>query len=156
MIKFVLPFMPPTTNKAYKNVKGLGRVLTEDGRSFKTSAKAYLAQMYMKELATFRKNVPYTMLVTFYFERIENKGKGKVTKKGITARYKSNDVTNRIKLLEDCIKDVTDVDDSHTTLIALQKKQTSTDKEFVTIFIWQPESESSPLDELTERLTRKL
>ena len=111
MITLTLPWLPPTFNHAYMPIR-IGRftkmALTSEGRTFLKESTAHLSANYPAEIAQIKKNTPYFVLVALYFKAIENKGWPKTT----SSRYKTLDVTNRLKILEDAVVGATDVDDS--------------------------------------------
>jgi hypothetical protein len=147
MIRLELPWLPPSSNKAYINRRGAGRMLGDVGRKFLTETKAYLAQNYPTQLRFFEPNAPYHMVFRFVFEDLENKGFA--TGKADT-RYKRFDGGNRTKLLEDALKDVGGIDDSQT-LASLWEKVQGTPERTI-LWAWRPGIESSPFDGLLRAL----
>lgn len=153
MVKLLLPFMPPSTNNAFINFGTKGRGLSKDGKKFKNLVQAYVGQHYPTELASFQKakNEPFTVFFRIHVAELENKTFG--AKKGAESRYKKNDATNRIKLLEDVLADVTGIDDANTLTFVIQKVQAKDPaKEQVEVFIWNSLREESPFDEPVSRL----
>lgn len=143
MIRLELPFVPPSSNKAYFNLpSGHGRTLSTEGKKFKRETTAYLAQHYPQQLAFFRPNQPYLMLFRFFFEDVETAGFAKGKAK---FRYKTFDGGNRLKLLEDCLKDVGGIDDAQTLTSIWEKKQGLPER--TVIWSWNPEEEATPFDE---------
>lgn len=154
MITIYHPGLPPSSNNAYINLPRGGRRLSKEGEKYKNETLAYLTRNYRKELLTFRKDIPYCLLLTFYFERIENEGWATGTAK---TRYKKFDATNRPKLLEDVLKDATGADDSQNLDVYLRKRSmkdcmlhgpgvTGPSVEHVDIHIWDLEKEANPFD----------
>lgn len=153
MVKLVIPHMPPSTNNAFINFGMRGRGLSKEGKKFKNLVQAYVGQKYPNELASFQKmkNEPFTVFFRVHVAELENKTFGQ--KKGAETRYKKNDATNRIKLLEDILADVTGIDDSNTLTFAIEKVQSKDpSKEMVEVFIWNTLREESPFDEPISRL----
>jgi Holliday junction resolvase RusA-like endonuclease len=148
MIHFCIPGLPPSANHAYFNLPHGGRSLTKEGEKYKNETKALLAQKYSKDLKYFVQNEPYLVFIRFKFSSLQNATWGK--KNGANTRYKRTDVSNRVKLLEDVLKDVTAVDDSHTMTLVTQKVEGS--PECTDVFIWNSNQEESPFDELLFRL----
>lgn len=145
MIKFEIVGIPPSANNAYFNLPKGGRALTKEGKKFKNETQTYLAQRYPAELRKFEKNKPYLVYMRFYFSDVQNATWGKP--KGAESRYKRVDASNRAKLLEDVIKDVTGVDDSNTQVLILEKRQAKAgQQERTEVFIWNTENEESPFD----------
>ena len=138
MIRLVIPSLPPSANNAYFNLPKGGRALTTGAKKYLTETKAYLSQNYRIELASFQPDVPYGLWVRFYFPDLENTTWPKAAK----TRYKKFDATNRIKLLEDALKDVAGIDDSQHLVVILQKLQGDTATE---LFIWRPDKEAAPI-----------
>lgn len=131
MIHMTLPWLPPSANHAYANIRGTNkRVLTTEGKSFKTRTTVYLAQTYPKELTFFKPDKLYILKFVFFFEQLENAG----WPKKALSRYKKIDVSNRLKLLEDALKDAAGIDDSQHMGLILVKKQDL--KERVEIWAW--------------------
>ena len=143
MIHLALPLLPPSINQVYMHIrKGRNtlRVLTPEGRSFKKEATAHLSKHYPLALAKLKPDRPYTVLIKFTVTNMENKGWANHT----ADRYKSHDATNRIKVMEDVLVDISGVDDKHFMLVACQKVQGTV--EGTDIYIWSTEEEGSPFD----------
>lgn len=142
MIKLYIPLFPPSTNKAYY-VRSGRLHLTETGKNFKNNVTAHLLQVYPKELRFFKRNNPYLVYLRLYFSAVENAGwPGKCE-----TRYKKFDGTNRIKLLEDALKEATGVDDSHHFAFLVEKRICSPkEQEHVEVLVWNLEEEATPLD----------
>ena len=141
--------LPLSVNNAYINItKGKGarrvtiRTLSKEGQKYKNETKTFLAQRYREGLAQFKNNEPYLVFFRFHMT-VENATWGK--EKGAESRYKKTDATNRIKLLEDVIKDITGIDDSCNLTVVVQKK--ASEKEKTEIFIWNTYREETPFDE---------
>lgn len=130
--------LPPSANQAYFNLPRGGRSLSDVGKRYKTEMKVYLTQKYRRELLGFVKNIPYLMHLRFYLETLENKG----YPKSAESRYKKTDLSNRVKLLEDVLKDVTGLDDSQNLTIVLEKKKGTPER--VDIWFWNLELEEDP------------
>lgn len=146
MIRLTVPGLPPSSNHAYFNLRGGGRSLTAVGRAYLTSTKSHLQRLYRTEMMFFQKNVPYLVLAHFYFPEVENKG---YPNKGET-RYKKLDGNNRLKLLEDALKDAGGVDDSQTLGFFWLKKQGAPER--VELWIWNLETETTPFDDALRTL----
>ncbi len=152
MVKFDIPGMPPSINHAWFNLPRRGRSLKPAGKKYKNEVQTLLAQKYPKELMTFHKHEPYLVFFRIHLEAIENATWG-AAKKAAENRYKKNDVTNRIKILEDVISEVTGVDDSATMTFIIQKVQAvPASNEKIEVFIWNTYREESPFDEPLSRL----
>jgi len=139
MIKVWLEGVPPTTNTAYATVHG-HRVLSSKGKKYKAETKTALAAGFPREMNFFKSNTPYLICIRFYFPDVENKtwftGKAE-------SRYKHFDLSNCVKLLEDCLKDAAGIDDSQHMRIVLDKQK---GKERTEIWVWDLEQEETPFD----------
>lgn len=155
MLRLDLVGLPPSSNHAYvelppivrgRKVIPRGRRLTEDGERYKRETITHIVRSYPNELAQIKPNVGLFLYVRFFLPSLYNKGWPKTAE----SRYKKIDVTNRVKLLEDCIKDACGVDDSQNEFVLLEKRQ---GPEATVVFIWNLEKEVPPaLDELTRLL----
>lgn len=145
MIHLHLPFLPISTNHAYGTVKlpkGTKRYLTKEGKKFKNEATAHLAKSYAFALQGMGPNRPYSIFYRFTVTDLLNT----TWPKGATTRYKRSDTTNRFKLLEDVLAEITAVDDSHYQAVGGITVQG--DSEQTDIWIWDVEKEGSPLNEI--------
>lgn len=142
MIALALPSLPPSSNHAYVNNGFGGRTLSAAGRRYKREAVAHLVRNYPSDLLFFEKNTPYLIYVRFYFDAVENKGWPAKTKN----RYKEIDVTNRVKLFEDALKDAAGISDAQHLLVLSEKRQGSPER--TEVFAWRLDKESTPIDEL--------
>lgn len=147
MLRLSLPMVPPSTDNAYRpGLKQVGKrprpiiMLSAEGRKFKTEATAHLARNFPGQLASMKPNMPYVLFAKYHMEAIENATYPTSAKN----RYKHFDTTNRIKLLEDVIADVSAVDDSHYILGVGLKVKTATGREFTEIWLWNLEEEGCP------------
>lgn len=139
MIKLHLDGIPPSVNNVYTVVRGR-KILTKDGRKYITETKTHLVEKFQKEMRFFKKDVPYLIVFRMYFEAVENAGwfTGKAA-----SRYKQIDLSNRVKLLEDCLKDAAGIDDAQNLRVVLDKQQ---GKERTEIWVWDLENEETPFD----------
>lgn len=147
MIRLEVPWLPPSSNHAYENMRGGGRRLSTEGKKFLRETKAHLAQTYPSDLRYFRKNKPYLIVFRFHFAEFYNKtfATGKAE-----SRYKRFDGGNRTKLLEDALKDVGNVDDSQTVTSTWQKVHDADERTI--IWAWDLEQEETPFDALLHSL----
>lgn len=156
MIKLYHPGLPPSLNNAYINLPRGGRRLSKDGEKYKNETIAFLSRTYRRELMLLKKDTPYLVVMTFYFDNIENEGWATGKAK---SRYKKFDATNRPKLLEDVLKDASGTDDSQNLDVYLRKRnvrdcpelraslpQLGHAQEHVDILIWDLEKEANPFD----------
>ena len=140
MIVVQLPGIPPSSNTAYFNVRGGGRVLSSKGRKYKNETLSYLATHYPIELKQLVPDAPFLLYVVFELEALENKS-------GQT-RYKKIDVSNRLKLFEDCLKDAGGIDDSQFMCVMIEKRQARV-METTTAALWNLEKERVDFGELS-------
>jgi hypothetical protein len=146
MIRLSIPQVPPSQDNAYmpviKHVPGRGPramiILSAAGRKFKTEMASHLAKTFPRELKVMKPNYPYAIFARYYMEQVENKTYPKTAK----TRYKHFDTTNRIKLLEDTIADVSAVDDSHYLIATGWKTEGLPER--TDIWIWNLEEEGCP------------
>lgn len=111
--------------------------MSAKGKAFKAKAKFHLLSTQMGELMGLSPQEPYVVLFEFYFkESITCTTFGK--KGGAKTRYKKIDVSNRVKLVEDVLKDVTGVDDSNTMTLLCTKKE-DLEREHTEIYLWRLE-----------------
>lgn len=142
MVKFDLPFFPPSTNKAYYTRHGR-RHLSEEGKRFETEVTAYLSQHYFKECRLFKPNKPYLLYLRILTDCIENAG----WPNKCATRYKIFDVTNRVKLAEDAFKKAFGIDDSQHIAFLVHKLETKPEEPpHMQLFAWSLEEEVTPLD----------
>ena len=122
--------MPPTSNNIYFNRAGGGRTKTAEARSWQTRA---VKKIMEDSNLGFEKNLDpekgYLLVMVFFFDRIINKGWTQYFSKGpkkgqrkVDSKWKKIDLTNRVKLAEDTMKDATGVDDSATMATMLIKE----------------------------------
>lgn len=123
--------MPPSSNHIYFNIRGGGRGLTGEARSWKKTATTEIINQNRLQFAkALDANLKYELVLHFYFEALENKGWNEFFTKGAKAgqrkaetRWKRMDLSNRIKLVEDALKDALNVDDSSTFIHTLVKDE---------------------------------
>jgi Holliday junction resolvase RusA-like endonuclease len=120
LLSFTYPEIPPTSNHIY--IKGA--ILTPEAREYAERFSHFFVQHYMHAVQGLDAKKIYAIHLRFYFETLINASyrnpKVPAAKRAQTW-YKKLDLTNRIKLLEDCIRDALGVDDSHT-FVASQEK----------------------------------
>ena len=141
MIYMKLDGLPPSINDAYMTIKKGKipiRVLTKEGRAYQKEAKASLTSKYPMELAKFKQNVPYVVAIRLGVPGLHTKGWPTKAK----SRYKKLDATNRVKLLEDVLAEVTAVDDSANLAVIVQKVDDVV--QYTELFIWEMEQERCP------------
>lgn len=142
MVKLLVPFMIPSMNNLYFNNPRGGRTLKTPGQKLQKEIIAHLVQNYPSELRYFLPDVPYFIYYRVYFEAVENKSS--------KTRYKRLDVTNRLKFIEDCLKEAGGVDDSAFFLNLVEKRLAPGGQEKVEIFVWNLEQEDTPIDPIRD------
>lgn len=118
-----MPF-PPTTNNLFKNFVRNGkmlRVTTDDYKEYKKEfAEVISDKKYEKSInkvqSYVEQNYTLKLSLTFYFNR-----KQVFCKDG---SLKKNDVTNRIKAIEDCLCDALGIDDKQFFFVSCAKMYT--------------------------------
>ena len=132
-MKMVYPVLPPTSNKIYYR----GTILTGVSREYAESFAAWAAKNHLHEINELNPDGLFALHLRFFFNTLVNEtyqNENFPPSKRAKERYKRIDLTNRIKLLEDCVRDAIDVDDSRT-FAASQEKHQDPDKERVEIEI---------------------
>ena len=116
-LEATLNVLPPSVNKLYKNNPWGGRILSPAAKKFTVAAKLALSKKWAFEEAL-RQNEPYKLTLTFYMQKVVNAGWPKTK-----TRFKRQDATNYIKLLEDVICEVCGIDDSCFMEVTVEKKE---------------------------------
>jgi Holliday junction resolvase RusA-like endonuclease len=122
-INLFIPILPPSSNKIYVNKRGgKGRFLSTFANQYKIKVKNHLGENYFTEINILKPETIYEISYIFLFkkEEIYNITYGKP--KGAKTKYKKLDVSNRIKLLEDCLTEITGIDDSYFFTLSIKKK----------------------------------
>lgn len=115
--EFFLP-VPPSSNNLYFNSRH-GRRLSNEGKAYKENVKALVVtdpQIHRKAVDG---NHPWMLQLVLYMPSLENKGWPKTAEN----RYKKLDATNRIKAVEDALKDGLGIDDSTFLRVMVEKRQ---------------------------------
>ena len=120
--------MPPTTNLAYVNVRGRGRVLSSTARAFKDLASWAAYKARRDQEWRYERGARLSLSLLFHFKR-----GGK------------RDLSNRVKLIEDALAEALGFDDSVIDRIELVRASSSAVKEFCEVRI-------APLETMEERL----
>jgi len=142
MIYISIPGLPPSTNTAYIDIvigkgrsRSIKRVLTKEGKAYKTKTTAYIVEHYPTLLTMFKPNTPYGYIVQLVFPNLLNKTWPAEAK----TRYKKLDATNRSKLFEDAMAEAFGVDDSVFLTTRYDKIQ---GEEQTNIWVWNMEEEA--------------
>lgn len=126
VLRVTYPVIPPTSNKLYFN----GTMLTAVAREYAETFAQFMAQRHGSEVLEMNKDALYALHLRFFMHGLENASwnNPKVApSRRAKTRYKRIDLSNRIKLLEDCIRDALDIDDSHTFAASQEKHQVPDD-----------------------------
>ncbi len=164
------PELPPSTNKLYY----LGTRLTTPARNYREHFRQHVQQTYghfisemeepnykamvqvkqgkkfveeLKDVSTKNPNLVYGLSMTFYMDCLTSwSDLSKSPSKRASFRFKHEDVTNRIKFVEDCFKYALDIDDS-LTFCSSQMKVHSPHTQGVHIYyyVMSPEQFGIPL-----------
>lgn len=118
-LKMVFNELPPTSNKIYIR----GTILTKEARVYAEKFAAF-AKQFLPEISEMNTKGIFGLHLKFFFDNLINETWDDVTKppsRRAKSRYKRIDLTNRIKLLEDCVRDALDIDDSQTFAASQEK-----------------------------------
>ena len=129
---------PPSANSIYRSatIRAKGKVWTEvhltpEAKRYKKEVVRQLLASSVEKLRQFEPDVAYYVTLVFHLQ-VLTKGWPKTAKN----RFVQEDVSNLIKLLEDAVKEVTQVDDSLTFELIVCKRQLRQGEEpYVEIFI---------------------
>lgn len=116
----IYPELPPSSNKIYFQ----GTRLTRHAREYGERFAHYMAIKHGHEIIDIDPKKLYAVHLRFFFESLVNAGWTERDRKGqrkAKSPYKKIDLTNRVKLLEDCLRDAIGVDDSQTFAVSLEK-----------------------------------
>lgn len=139
MISLSLPNIPPSANHAYFTNRQGGRTLSTAGQKYIRETKTHLAQNFPLLLTAIKPDRPYLVYFRIYFESVTNK----LWPEKAKTRYKTVDASNRIKLLEDALKEACGIDDAQHLMVVVEKRE---GPPLTEIFIWGLEEEATPLD----------
>lgn len=111
-LEIVVPFLPPTSNHIYVTNRWGRRFLSKEAKSFKNRFSTEVVPNYLHLISQLNPNSIYHVEWRFFFtdDKIVNKTFG--AKSGAKMRYKKLDLTNRLKLIEDCLVEALAIDDS--------------------------------------------
>lgn len=122
ILRISYPIIPPTSNKLYFR----GTQLTAVSRKYAEDFSKFAMQRHGAEILEMDSKSTYALHLRFYFLSLVN-SKWNDPKcppsKRPKSRYKRIDLSNRIKLLEDCIRDALDIDDAQTFAASQEKHQ---------------------------------
>lgn len=133
MLHVCYPKLPPSSNKIYFQ----GTRLTTAARKYAEEFSHFIATRHGHEIINVDPSLTYAVHFRFFFQTLVNEGwvsRDKSGKRKAKSPYKKLDLSNRIKLLEDCLRDAIGVDDSQT-FAASQEKHHDPDNPRVEIYV---------------------
>lgn len=120
--------IPPSVNRAYRPNGFGGLTLSPSGKKFKLAVKMAATNQFDFDMEEFDSNRPYELVMRVHMKLYNSTWPGKAKN-----RFKKQDTSNMIKLLEDSVCEVVGIDDSCIVKHTLTKTDSAT--EFVTITI---------------------
>lgn len=139
VLRIVYDELPPTSNKIYFQ----GVRLTRHAREYAERFSYHVTRQYLHAISDLNKDAVYAVHLRFFFDELENtsfNNPSVAPHKRAKSRYKKIDLSNRIKLLEDCLRDFLGVDDSQT-FAASQEKHQDPGHERVEIYVQEVDPE---------------
>lgn len=108
--------MPPTTNHAYVNVRGRGRILSSEARAFKDAASWAAYKARKASGWNYVKGTRLSLSLTLHF-----------------ARAGKRDLSNRVKLIEDALAEALGFDDSLIDQLVIERGEKAAAAEFCVV-----------------------
>jgi Holliday junction resolvase RusA-like endonuclease len=119
------PALPPSSNHIYVRTR-FGLRLTKIATKYAEDFSYHVVRMHLPEINEMNKSGVFALHLKFFFPSLLNDGAFKEDpKKRSKTLYKKIDISNRVKLLEDCIRDALSIDDSQTFAASQEKYQDS-------------------------------
>ena len=118
--------LPPTSNKIYFK----GTILRTEARKYAEWFAAE-ARRYLPLISQMNDQGIFALHLRFYMTLLN-------ASKTAKDRYKKIDLSNRVKLIEDCVRDAIGIDDSHT-FRATQEKRHEPDESKHRVLVWVEE-----------------
>lgn len=109
--------LPPTSNKIYFR----GTILTSAARKYAEDFSLEVVRKYLPEISEINRKGVFSLHLKFFFETLINESYFSNKKNKAKTLYKRTDLTNRVKLLEDCVRDALAIDDCQTFHASLEK-----------------------------------
>lgn len=119
-LKMIYPHLPPSSNNIYFR----GSILKAPARKYAEDFAKFAAQTHLHEISQMNPSGIFALHLRFFFDSLVNESWNNLKvpeSKRAKTRYKRLDLTNRIKLLEDCIRDALDIDDCQTFAASQEK-----------------------------------
>lgn len=122
LFRVALP-LPPSLNHAYVNI-ARGRKKSAAANTFEAAARALIGDALALRPLPCLKDTPLALTIEIELAELENRGWSIGKSK---TRYKRLDVSNRIKLVEDVLCAMLDIDDSQFMLVTATKRKGDAD-----------------------------
>ena len=118
MLELFFPQQPPSVNRMWINNGFGGKVLSKESRKFQDSFKMFLSENYLIENLALERGpeVSYALVIGLVMP-LYNAGYPKKAK----TLFRKIDASNYIKLIEDCLRDVTNIEDSQSISVTAHK-----------------------------------
>lgn len=113
-VELIAP-IPVSVNKLYTVVGGRN-ILSREGRAYKNRLRMEMAKQLLRYKPLGR-NTPLSITYEFFFSTVLNKGYPSKAK----TRFRRLDASNRVKVLEDVVCEVLDIDDSQVVHMEVSK-----------------------------------
>lgn len=120
-LQFTYPELPPTSNKIYFR----GTTLTQKARDYAEKFSHHMRQ-HLHIINEMDPHAIYALHLRFFFDKLVNESYNNMDlppSRRAKSRYKRIDLSNRIKLLEDCVRDALAIDDAQTFCASQEKHQ---------------------------------
>lgn len=133
-IQMIYPELPPSSNRLYIR----GSILRPEARRYRENFKKWAHQHHGHEILQMDPQQIYALHLDFHLPTAINESfydASKPPSRRAQTPYKRIDLSNKIKLLEDCIKYAVGIDDSQT-FESLQRKFHAPGREKVVITLF--------------------
>lgn len=127
--------LPPTSNKLYFR----GTRLTNVARAYAEKFSYHVVREHLPQISLMNKKGVYALHLRFYMSNLVNQSYFSTKKNRAETLYKRVDLSNRIKLLEDCVRDALSIDDSQTFAASQEKHYVPDGQERVEILVQEIE-----------------
>jgi Holliday junction resolvase RusA-like endonuclease len=134
-ILIVYPKLPASSNRLYFK----GTRLTAEARAYAEAFSYYVVREYLPQISQLNRKGVYALHLRFYMSNLVNDSYFATKGKRAETPYKRVDLSNRIKLIEDCIRDAISIDDCQTFAASQEKYQVPEGQERVEILVQEIE-----------------
>lgn len=118
--------IPPSSNSIYRRRgHNPGMYLSQEAKKYRVECSKILMSGHLTEIQRLDNDKVYRLELIFYLKAVLNAGWPQKAK----SRYKRIDLSNRIKLLEDVVKDATGIDDCQHFELLVSKRQADSPEE---------------------------